>query len=235
MTYTTTNGRILITDLDLSYAAEKDGEIRYSQIKNKQKAAIIEAPTKSMATYIQRAISAPPTFLPRNADIREALTDVVPQAAHAHKKCLASMNTIPVTLEPYPYVYETNQGRYAITRDLLSPRKLCENFTTLREELLTVEELATICFIPEHPIAIYVARATAGTFVSPAIPAHNPNIYHNAAVENENGIMILDGHKHRSLPAVLASNASDTTLRIMLNKVILQKWICDTYLALATA
>lgn len=235
MIYMTDNGRYLITDTDLSYAKNDQDVVQYNKIKTNHITSISEAPNRTMADCIQEALACPPNF-DHEADLRIALEKAVPVAAMAHDECVAHLKTNPDRIpHGYQHVYETNSGRYALTRDFISASKLTDEGIKICETNLEDHDLANICFLTSYSIAYYLASALGGVFTAPEDVADHSFVYHDAVIRRKDGLyMIRDGKKYRTLTNVLQSEETDMVLKILLNKCLFQSWLCNLYLSITS-
>ena len=240
-TYTTTAGRILLTDKDLSYALNKNGLVDPALLKPGHTPKCIDAPNEESANTIRKALNLLQNLGNSKAPLAISLFDTAQKAAYFHQKCLATQNN--TTKITNLSLYLTNRRRYVLT-SVQEFERLDQNPGVILENSLTEDDFSKAVFFPacEWGLAMFLRTCALGSFLAADedIPILDFSTLYHA---NRFSLMALpyggstcifrDGKCKKTLTA--NTTHSEKMGKLMLRAAEYQLAICQFYLSTQAA
>lgn len=229
MIHATTTGRFLITSKDISHAKTASGEIDHAKLSSHDLAEVHDAPTYLIAQVIAIAacnLTSGSLHAKHKAHLPEALVATAEQAALERDWCLEHHSEELDKLS-FPHFYETDQSRYAISKNPITVCSDCRRAGMIRESHLTDEERANTCFFSDSRLAVFLHKATGSSFdVKASSHAH--------FVHKDNKTLLLDGNETTPIDEI-SRTASLREQLIHLSAAEFQHALAKTYHTAAEA
>lgn len=241
--YKTNTNRIILTDLDLSYALNNTDTVQVEQVTPPHLKKTCSVPNAATAEFVQKAWALLPTcsdHISHRRHLMSSLNTYAQEAAQSHQACL-TLQAARTSKPTHLHLFSTDDHRYALTPHCPQNAISATNPDMIHVGKLLPEQLVDTSFLHDYNLAVFIQHFAAGHFCASDVQidaTHCAETYHHnrftmaTTASGEQECVIRDGTNILPLSSISGNNI---ITRMYLSAAEYQLAICKLYMATAQA